>query len=96
MFANGFTAELLVELVCAGLAAAQTEREVPVSRTFEVARNPFALMLRLDRRLGPLSGCRFFNAVQIRGQDRTLRVFFLLTFGVDARRWLRWILNPPR
>src|SRR6516225_8688133 len=21
---------------------------------------------------------------------------FLRTFGVDARRWLRWILNPPR
>src|SRR5262249_6170539 len=24
------------------------------------------------------------------------RAFFLRTFGVDARRWLRWILNPPR
>jgi hypothetical protein len=61
------SAKSIIELVRAGLAAAQTEREVPVSRTFKVARNPFALMLRLDRRLGPLSGCRFFNAVQIRG-----------------------------
>jgi hypothetical protein len=75
----------IIELMRAGLAAAQTEREVPVFRTFKVARNPFALMLRLDRRLGPLIGCRFFNAVQIRGQDRTLRVFFLRAFGVDRR-----------
>src|SRR5262245_54492641 len=24
------------------------------------------------------------------------QVFFLRAFGVDARRWLRWILNPSR
>src|SRR5215510_14943064 len=24
------------------------------------------------------------------------RAFFLRTFGVDARRWVRWILNPSR
>src|SRR6266478_8509511 len=53
-------------------------------------------MLRLNRRLGPLSGCRSFNALQIRGQGRALHVFFLRAVGVDARRWLRWILNPPR
>src|SRR5215475_669567 len=24
------------------------------------------------------------------------QVFFLRAFGVDARRWIRWILNPSR
>src|SRR5437879_1079928 len=55
-----------------------------------------ALVLRLNRRLGPLSGCRSFSALQIRGQGRALHVLFLRALGVDARRWLRWILNPPR
>src|SRR6266536_3545496 len=55
-----------------------------------------ALVLRLTRRLGPLSGCRPFSALQIRGQGRALHVLFLRVFGFDARRWLRWILNPPR
>jgi len=27
---------------------------------------------------------------------RAVHVFFLLAFGVDARRWVDWILNPPR
>ena len=36
MLANGFTAELLVELVTAGLATAQTERMI--RRSIEVAR----------------------------------------------------------
>src|SRR6266542_6329070 len=31
-----------------------------------------ALMLRLNRGLGPVSGCRCFNALQIRGQGRVL------------------------
>src|SRR6516225_4358332 len=44
-----------------------------------------ALVLRLNRRLGPLRGCRFFNALQIRGQGRALQVFFLWAFGVDRR-----------
>ena len=38
MFANGFTAELLVELVRAGLASAHPERMVAVGRMTEVAR----------------------------------------------------------
>jgi hypothetical protein len=38
MLANGFTAELLVELVTAGLASAQAERVVAGGRTVEVAR----------------------------------------------------------
>jgi hypothetical protein len=44
-----------------------------------------ALMLRLNRRLGPLSGCRCFNALQIRGQGRAPHVFFLRAFGVFLR-----------
>ena len=38
MLANGFTAELLVELVTAGLATAQTERMIAAGRSIEVAR----------------------------------------------------------
>ena len=38
MFANGFTAELLVELVRAGLASAHPERMVADGRMTEVAR----------------------------------------------------------
>jgi hypothetical protein len=38
MFANGFTAELLVELVQAGVASAHAERVVAGSKTIEVAR----------------------------------------------------------
>jgi hypothetical protein len=38
MFANGFTAELLVELVRAGLASAHAERTVANGKTMEVAR----------------------------------------------------------
>src|SRR5215831_15900626 len=40
--------------------------------------------------------CRFFNALHVRGKCRALLVFFLRTLGGDARRWLRWILNPSR
>src|SRR5262249_44533247 len=42
------------------------------------------------------SGCRFFNALQVRGQGRALNVFFLRAFAVDAQRWVRRILNPSR
>src|SRR5262249_12489185 len=52
------------------------------------------LMLRLSRGFGPVSGCRWFNAVQIRGQGRALHVFFLRAFGAD-RRLVRWIFNSP-
>ena len=45
-----------------------------------------ALMLQLNRRFGALSGCRSFNALQIRSQGRALHVFFLWAFGVDVRR----------
>ena len=38
MFANGFTAELLVELVRVGLASAHAERMVADGRMTEVAR----------------------------------------------------------
>jgi len=38
MFANGFTAELLIELVRAGLASARAERMVADGRMMEVAR----------------------------------------------------------
>ncbi len=38
MFANGFTAELLVELVRAGLASAHAERMVSGGEMMEVAR----------------------------------------------------------
>jgi hypothetical protein len=38
MFANGFTAELLIELVRAGLASAHAERVVADGRMMEVAR----------------------------------------------------------
>src|SRR5436190_19928333 len=54
------------------------------------------LVLRLNCRFGPLGRCRFFNALHVRGKCRALLVFFLRTLGGDARRWLRWILNPSR
>ena len=38
MFANGFMAELLIELVRAGLASARAERMVADGRMMEVAR----------------------------------------------------------
>ena len=38
MFANGFTAELLIELVRAGLASAHAERIIANGKTMEVAR----------------------------------------------------------
>jgi len=38
MFANGFTAELLVELVRAGLASAHAERMVADGKMMEAAR----------------------------------------------------------
>jgi hypothetical protein len=38
MFANGFTAELLIELVRAGLASAHAERAVTDGKMTEVAR----------------------------------------------------------
>ena len=38
MLAHGFTVEQMVELVHAGLAAAQTERVVAGARKFDVAR----------------------------------------------------------
>ena len=38
MFANGFTAELLLELVRAGLASAHAERMVADGRMMEVTR----------------------------------------------------------
>jgi len=41
-------------------------------------------LFRLNRRLGPLSRCRFFNALQVRGQGRALHVFFLRAFAVDS------------
>src|SRR5262245_11157153 len=53
-----------------------------------------ALMLRLSRRLRPVSGSRCFNSMQIRGQGRLLHVF-RRAFRVH-RRLLRWILNSPR
>ena len=52
------------------------------------------LMLRLDRRVGPLRGCRWFNALQIRGQGRAPHVLIPRAFGVDRRR-VRWIFNAP-
>jgi hypothetical protein len=38
MFANGFTAELLLELVRAGLASAHAERTVDEGKMMEIAR----------------------------------------------------------
>src|SRR5262249_25944669 len=54
------------------------------------------LVLRLNRRFELLSRCGFFNALHVRGKCRALLVFFLRTLGGDARRGLRWILNPSR
>src|SRR5262249_19432637 len=58
---------------------------LPAWRTRWATSRMHALVLRLNRRLGPLRGCRFFNALQIRGQGRALQVFFLWAFGVDRR-----------
>jgi hypothetical protein len=44
------------------------------------------LMLRLSRRLGPLRGCQWFNALQIRGKGRALHVLIPRAFGIDRRR----------
>lgn len=52
------------------------------------------LMLRFSRRLGPLAGCGWFNALQIRGKDRALHVPIPRAFGVDRR--VGWIFNAPR
>jgi hypothetical protein len=47
-------------------------------------------------------GAESFNALQIGidgrqlGGRRALHVFFLRAFGVDVRRWVGWILNPPK
>src|SRR5215471_11506086 len=65
------------------------------TRALENVRGARALMLRLSRRLGPLGGCRCFDALQIRRQGRAAHVFFLRAFGVD-RRQVRWIFNAPR
>jgi hypothetical protein len=48
MFANGFTAELLVELVRAGLASAHPERMVADGRMTEVARGFFKTDVSAD------------------------------------------------
>src|SRR5215831_5870046 len=65
------------------------------TRALENVRGARALMLRLSRRLGPLGGCRCFDALQIWRQGRAAHVFFLRAFGVD-RRQVRWIFNAPR
>src|SRR6516162_4558491 len=50
-----------------------------------VAKSVRNLVLRPIRQLGVDGRCRGWS-----------HVFFLRAFGVDARRWVRWILNPPR
>src|SRR5438552_14410181 len=42
-----------------------------------------ALMLRLNRRLGPVRGSRCLSALQIRSQGRAPHIRFLRAFGVD-------------
>src|SRR5262249_4911170 len=51
-------------------------------------------MLRLNRRLGPFRRCRWFNALQIRGQGRVPRALIPRAFGVNRRR-VRRIFNAP-
>jgi hypothetical protein len=48
MLAHGFTAEMLVDLVRAGLATAKAERVVAAGRTIEVARVRITIPLRVD------------------------------------------------
>jgi hypothetical protein len=91
-------------MMFAGIAAIRRLRhdwEPELCRGSRTRRIPHmqALMLGLDRRLGPVSECRL-NALQI-GVDvgrrgRARNVCCLRDLGINARRYLSWIFNPPR
>src|ERR1700747_2985509 len=56
-------------------------------------------MLRLHRRLGPISGCRFHPlqiGVDIGHRCRALSVSCLRDLGINTGRYLGWIFNPSR
>src|SRR5262245_15990460 len=56
-------------------------------------------MLGPDRRLGPVSECRFNPlqaSVDVGDRGRALNVCCLRGLGINARRYLGWILNPSR
>src|SRR5258708_13226823 len=58
-----------------------------------------ALMLRPNRRFGPISGCRFHPlqiGVNIGHRCRALSVCCLRDLGINTGRYLGWIFNPPR
>ena len=58
-----------------------------------------ALMLRPNRRFGPISGCRFHPlqiGVDIGHRCRALSVCCLRDLGINTGRYLGWIFNPPR
>ena len=58
-----------------------------------------ALMLRPNRRFGPISECRFHPlqiGVDIGYRCRALSVCCLRDLGINTGRYLGWIFNPPR
>src|SRR5215475_3701311 len=58
-----------------------------------------ALMLRPNRRFGPISECRFHPlqiGVDIGRRCRALSVCCLRDLGINTGRYLGWIFNPPR
>jgi hypothetical protein len=91
-------------MMVAGIAAIRRLRhdwEPELCRGSRTRRIPHmqTLMLGPDRRVGPVSECRL-NALQI-GVDvgrrgRALNVCCLRDLGINARRYLSWIFNPPR
>src|SRR5260370_21127884 len=57
------------------------------------------LMLRPNRRFGPISGCRFHPlqiGVDIGHRCRALSVCYLRDLGINTGRYLGWLFNPPR
>src|SRR5262245_39966253 len=56
-----------------------------------------ALMLRPNRRFGPISGWRPLQiGVDIGHRARALSVCCLWDLGINTGRYLGWIFNPPR
>src|SRR5215467_12693522 len=69
------------------------------ARHAAAASSVHALMLRPNRRFGPISGCRFLSlqiGVDIGHRCRALSVCCLRDLGINTGRYLGWIFNPPR
>src|SRR5262249_29505045 len=70
--------------------------EHPLRRKRAAAPSTQAL---LPRRFGPVRECRFHPlqiGVYVGRRCRALNVFCLRDLGINTRRYLSWIFNPPR